>query len=138
MGDIIEKSMELKTDSAEEKNRKIEERRTVSSLAAALGAQWLVEGEKDRPIETGYVCDLLSWAMARLPEGAAWLTVMGHLNAVAVCSLKDGACILLMDNAPLDENAKARAEIEGIPILRVEAGAYETALRLGAFLEETP
>ena len=53
-------------------------------------------------------------------------------------SLKDGACIVLTDSAPLDENARARAEIEEIPILRVEAGAYETALRLGELLRKTP
>ena len=104
----------------------------------SLGGGMLVEGEKERIIQAGYVCDLLSWAMARLPEGAAWMTVMGNLNAVAVCSLKDGACIVLTDSAPLDENARARAEIEEIPILRVEAGAYETALRLGELLMKTP
>ena len=74
--------------------------------------------------------------MARLPEGAAWMTVMGNLNAVAVCSLKDGACILLTEQAPLDENARLRAELEEIPILRVEQGGYETALRLERWLRE--
>ncbi len=64
---------------------------TVKELAEALGAQVLVEGDSSRRVETGYAGDLLSWVMARLPEGAAWLTVMGNLNAVAVCALKDGA-----------------------------------------------
>lgn len=111
---------------------------TVKELAEALGAQVLVEGDSSRRVETGYAGDLLSWVMARLPEGAAWLTVMGNLNAVAVCSLKDGACILLTENAPLDENARSRAEMEEIPVLRTEAGAYQTALRLAALLGEGP
>ena len=132
----MEDRMEIKTAGRAEEQLK--EKLTVSALAEALGAEWLVEGEKERIIQAGYVCDLLSWAMARLPEGAAWMTVMGNLNAVAVCSLKDGSCIVLTDSAPLDENARARAEIEEIPILRVEAGAYETALRLGELLRKTP
>lgn len=132
----MEDRMEIKTVGRAEEQSKRE--LAVSALAEALGAEWLVEGEKERIIQAGYVCDLLSWAMARLPEGAAWMTVMGNLNAVAVCSLKDGACIVLTDSAPLDENARARAEIEGLPILRVEAGAYETALRLGELLRKTP
>ena len=112
------------------------EKKQVRDLAEFLQAECLVQGDLDREIQTGYVCDLLSWAMARLPEGAAWMTVMGNLSAVAVCSLKDGACIVLTDNAPLDKNAESRAETEGICILRVEQGAYETALRLGEWLRE--
>ena len=72
---------------------------TVRDLAQRLGAEILVEGELDRPVTAGYAGDLLSWVMARLPEGAAWLTVMGNLNAVAVCSLKDGACIARRERA---------------------------------------
>ena len=94
--------------------------------------------EETAEITDGYICDLLSWVMARLPEGAAWLTVMGNLNAVAVCSLKDGACIVLTENASLDANAQARAGLEGIPVLRVEQGSYETAVRLAALLGEQP
>ena len=63
---------------------------------------------------------------------------MGNLNAVAVCSLKDGACIVLTENASLDANAQARAGLEGIPVLRVEQGSYETAVRLAALLGEQP
>lgn len=111
---------------------------TVRELAERLNAEILVEGELSREVATGYAGDLLSWVMARLPEGAVWMTVMGNLNAVAVCSLKDGACILLTENAPLDENAKQRAELEEIPVLRVEDGSYRASLRVAALLGEAP
>lgn len=110
---------------------------TVQELASGLGAEILVEGDLSRPVETGYAGDLLSWVMARLPENAAWMTVMGNLNAVAVCSLKDGACILLTESAPLDEDARRRAGMEDIPVLRVPQGSYETSLRVAALLGET-
>ena len=64
----MEDRMEIKTAGRAEEQLK--EKLTVSALAEALGAEWLVEGEKERIIQAGYVCDLLSWAMARLPEGA--------------------------------------------------------------------
>ena len=110
---------------------------TSRDLADGRRAEILVEGDLTREAETGYVGDLLSWVMARLPEGAAWMTVMGNLNAVAVCSLKDGACIILTENAALDEDARRRAGMEDIPVLRVEDGAYRTALRVAALLGET-
>ena len=110
---------------------------TVQELANRLGAEILVEGDLTRAVETAYVGDLLSWVRARLPEGAAWMTVMGNLNAVAVCSLKDGACILLTESAALDDNARQRAGMEEIPILRVAEGSYQTALRVAALLGET-
>ena len=111
---------------------------TVRELAEQLGAEVLVEGDLSRELKTGYAGDLLSWVMARLPESAVWMTVMGNLNAVAVCSLKDGACILLTEDAPLDENAKQRAEVEEIPVLRVTEVSYRTSLRVAALLGEMP
>ena len=41
---------------------------------------------KDREIERVFCCDLLSVAMARAPEGCAWVTVIGNANAVAVAT----------------------------------------------------
>ncbi len=111
---------------------------TVRELAERLGAEVLVEGDLSREVQTGYAGDLLSWVMACLPEGAVWMTVMGNLNAIAVCSLKDGACILLTEDAPLDENAKQRAGMEEIPVLRVADGSYRTSLRVADLLGETP
>ena len=61
----MEDRMEIKMAGRAEEQLK--EKLTVSALAEALGAEWLVEGEKERIIQAGYVCDLLSWAMARLP-----------------------------------------------------------------------
>jgi hypothetical protein len=82
--------------------------------------------------ETGgcYIGDLLSWVMGRAREGAAWITVMGNVNAVAVAKLADLSCIILCENASLDADAKAQATANGIVILSGQEPAYVLAVRL--------
>ncbi len=48
--------------------------------------------------------------MGRAKAGDAWLTVMGNISALAVASLADTACIILTENAWLDEDAKRKAD----------------------------
>ena len=52
-------------------NREGERTHDGAGPGTAAGAEILVEGELDRPVTAGYAGDLLSWVMARLPEGAA-------------------------------------------------------------------
>ena len=44
-------------------------------------------GALDRPIQSVYSCDLLSFVMGRAPADSAWATVMGNVNAMAVAVL---------------------------------------------------
>ncbi|MBW1720894.1 MAG: serine kinase [Deltaproteobacteria bacterium] len=86
-------------------------------------------GEKglDREIEAGYCGDLLSDVMANAPRGAVWLTVQSHQNIVAVAVLREMAAVILVNGRPPDEETKAKAEEEGIPIFVTSRGAYEMA-----------
>ena len=103
---------------------------TVRDLAQRLGAEILVEGELDRPVTAGYAGDLLSWVMARAQSGNVWLTVMGNINAIAVATLTDVACIVLAENAALDKEAAQRAELQGIPVYSCAENLYDTAVRV--------
>ena len=47
------------------------------------------------PIHGGCACDLLSWVMAKGEADSLWLTVQGHVNAAAVCLLRDMPAIVL-------------------------------------------
>ena len=100
---------------------------TVRELIPALSAEILVEGDLDRPVTGGYCGDLLSWVMGRARAGDAWFSVMGNVNAVAVCVLADVACLILCENAALDDAARTRAETEGVTILRSAQNAFELA-----------
>ena len=100
---------------------------TVKQLAEALSAQIVVQGDLDRAVTGGYCGDLLSWVMGRAQEGDAWITVMGNVNAIAVCVLADVACLILADDSPLDDAARARAETEGVTVLRSDKNTYTLA-----------
>ena len=107
---------------------------TVRNLIVPLQLETLCEGDLDRTVETGYCGDLLSWVMGRAPADSAWFTVMGNVNAIAVCVLADIACVILCENAALDEAARTRAETEGITVLRSPRDAYTLSIALSALL----
>lgn len=77
-----------------------------------------------------YIGDLLSLAMARVEEGTVWITIQTNINVVAVASLQDAAGIIIADGFSPDENTAARADNEGIPILKSNKSAYEIAKAL--------
>jgi hypothetical protein len=104
---------------------------TIKELTEKLNLKVLVEGDMDREIKGGYCGDLLSWVMGRAESGDCWFTVMGNINAIAVSFLADCACIVLCENSTLDNDAKAKAEVQGICVLSSEEDAYTLANKLG-------
>lgn len=106
----------------------------ISEICEKLNLKILVEGDTDREITGGYCGDLLSWVMGRAQSGDCWFTVMGNINAIGVCVLADCSCIVLCENAALDDNAKARAEMQGVCILSSEENSYTLATKLGKMI----
>lgn len=110
---------------------------TATQFAEKLGFTLLAGGSgSDREVETCYIGDLLSWVMGRAQEGSLWLTVMGNINAIAVAALADAACIVLTEDSPLDAEAKARADMQGIAVYSTSKNSYETAVDVYRLLLE--
>ena len=107
---------------------------TVREFAEKIGLQTAVEADLDREITGGYCGDLLSWVMSRAQSGDCWFTVMGNINAVAVSGLADCACIVLCENAPLDDAAKLKAQQQDVNILLSEQNAYTLSAALSKLL----
>ena len=107
---------------------------TVKDFIEKQNLKVLVEGELDREIDTCYIGDLLSWVMGRAPMDSAWLTVMGNINSIAVSTLADVSCIVLVENAALDAEAKAKAEMHGVTILSTELNSYALAVELSKLI----
>ncbi len=107
---------------------------TVREFAEMQNLNILVEADMTRDISGGYCGDLLSWVMSRAQSDDCWFTVMGNINAVAVSVLADCACIVLCENAPLDEDAKKKAEQQDVNILSSDKNAFVLASALGAVL----
>lgn len=104
---------------------------TVRETAAAVGLEILVETEGlEREVGPVYCCDLLSFVMGRAPADCAWVTVMGNVNAMAVALLADMACVVLAENAALDDGARAKAEQNDIAVLRSTRPVFDTALSI--------
>ena len=103
---------------------------TVKEFIEKCNLKVLVGGELDREIKDCYIGDLLSWVMGRAPGDSAWLTVMGNINSIAVATLADVSCIILVENAALDSEAKAKAEMHDVTILQSEENSYHLAVKI--------
>ena len=107
---------------------------TVQNLIDTLNLKILVGGDLEREVTDCYIGDLLSWVMGRAPEDSAWLTVMGNINSIAVATLADVSCIVLVENAALDDEAKTKADIHGVTILQTEENSFSLAVKIGGML----
>ena len=107
---------------------------TVKELIEKLDLKILVEDDLDREVTDCYIGDLLSWVMGRAHADSAWLTVMGNINSIAVATLADASCIILVENAALDDNARQKAEMHGVNILTTEENSYQLAVKISKLI----
>ena len=62
------------------------------------------EDNMDTEIKGGYVSDLLSDVMGFAQEGHVWVTLQTHKNVIAIASLKELACVILVKGNKPDED----------------------------------
>lgn len=106
----------------------------VKNLVEVLGLKVLCGENLEREICGCYCGDLLSWVMSRANEGDVWLTVMGNINSVGVAVLADVACIVLTENAALDEDALNRAKQNDVIILQTDKNSYQMAAAISKLI----
>ena len=109
---------------------------TVSKLKSQLNLTCLCceDIAADKEIDGCYCGDLLSWVMSRAEPGNIWLTVMGNVNSIGVAVLADIPCIILTENAALDEDARNRAEQQGVVILTTDKNSYQLATEISKLI----
>lgn len=104
---------------------------TVEEVAAALDLKLAAgAGGLKREIKSGYVSDLLSNVMGRARPGAIWVTMQGHQNIVAVAALAGLAGIILVGGIQPEQDALAKANQEGIPLLLTPLSGFDVVGRL--------
>ena len=105
---------------------------TVKELIEKTGFSVIhvAESAEETEITKAYCCDLLSVAMSRVPEGAAWVTVMSNLNTLAVTSLTEAACVIIAEGAAIDEPVRAKAKQQDITLLSTELPVFDAALKI--------
>jgi len=99
---------------------------TVKELAEKLNLR-VISGEKgmDRLIDGGYTSDLLSDVMGNAEMGQCWVTLQTHKNIMAIASLKELACIVLVKGLEPNSDTIEQSNEEGIPILSTDKEAFE-------------
>lgn len=101
---------------------------TVREIAEKLNLTPLCDEENtDRDVTGCYIGDLLSLVMSKAQSGDAWITIQGNINVPAVASLTDCAMVIIVEGMKLDENALAKAKMEGIPVYASEKSAFAIA-----------
>ncbi len=108
---------------------------TVRELAKVLELTCLAgESGLEREVKGVYIGDVLSVAMANAKEGEVWLTVQGHINAMAVAVLVNLPAIILVHGVQITEEMKEVAKEEGIVLLSTHERSYEMAKKLTGYL----
>ncbi|MBO4381985.1 MAG: serine kinase [Bacteroidales bacterium] len=85
-------------------------------------------------IKGGYVSDLLSDVMGFAQEGNVWVTLQTHKNVIAIASLKELACVVLVKGNKPDDDMLEQAKDEGIPVLGTDEQTFEVAGKIYQFL----
>lgn len=107
---------------------------TVKEFAEQFQYRPLCMPDADRAIKGGYVGDLLSWVMGRLPSDFAWVTIMSNVNIIAVAALTDPACIILSESVTPDPDTLARAQQQGINLLATSEDSFSVCAKLQSVL----
>ena len=107
---------------------------TVKNFQEKLNLSVINLANPNLEITDGYCCDLLSNAMVKVVEGCCWFTVIDNLNVIAIAVQTKCACVVLCEDAKLDENAKNKAKEYGVNILSTKDNAYSMAVKSGVLL----
>ena len=81
----------------------------------------------DREIEGCYVSDLLSDVMGNAEMGNVWVTLQVHKNVMAIASLKELACVILVKGQTASDDTLEQSNEEGIPFLSTDEETFDTA-----------
>jgi hypothetical protein len=80
-------------------------------------------------INDGYVSDLLSDVMGNAKEGSVWITIMNHLNVIAVASLAGLSLVVFSKSIIPEKMVIDKANEEGICLISSSLSTFELAGR---------
>ncbi|RLC52291.1 MAG: hypothetical protein DRZ79_01415 [Candidatus Cloacimonadota bacterium] len=81
-------------------------------------------------VNDGYVSDLLSDVMGNAKAGQVWITIMRHLNVIAVASLTNLSAIVFAKNMIPEPTVISKANEEGICLISSPLSAFVLAGKL--------
>lgn len=92
----------------------------------------IVAGSKgvDKKVNGVFICDLLSLVMSNATSNNIWITIQTHLNIIAVATLVDLSCIIIVEDMDIDNDTIDKANELNIPLIKTKLSAYELACKL--------
>ena len=78
-------------------------------------------------ITGGYVCDMLSDVMGSAKPGQIWITIMKHMNVIAVASMTGVPAILFAKGTTPDPAVTDKALEEGVCLLTSDLDTFTLA-----------
>ncbi|MDR1346115.1 MAG: serine kinase [Bacteroidales bacterium] len=110
---------------------------TVKEIMTAMNLTLFCgEHNLNQEVAGGYVSDLLSDVMGSASADYAWITLQTHINVVAVATLKDLACIILVKGQQPDPDMLSVAQQKEVILLGTAEEAFETAGKLYQLLQK--
>jgi serine kinase of HPr protein (carbohydrate metabolism regulator) len=104
---------------------------TIRQIVESLSLRTLcAKNNLDLEIQGGYASDMLSCVMAGARQGNLWVTLLTHLNVIAVAVLLEIPAIIITENAPLESAVLTKAEEEGIVVLQTPENTYTVVGKL--------
>ena len=100
----------------------------LNEVSELTGFQQITGGDAAVSVTGVFCCDMLSLAMSKGAEGAAWVTVMGGVNTLAVLRLTEMSCIILAEGVQPDEVMMTKAKEEGIAVFTTPLPVFRAAL----------
>lgn len=100
---------------------------TVKELIERTKFKVLSEGDLSRQINRPFCCDLLSVAMSKMPIDAAWVTVMGNVNTLAVATLTECAVVIMAEGTDPGADVIGKAKEQSINLLQTDMPIFEAA-----------
>lgn len=99
---------------------------TIKELHQKTDWPFIMQGNIDQTITGIHTGDLLSYVMGHGKAGQAWITMQTHQNIIAIASLKEFSCIILIDDNELDQQTLGLAADNEINVLKSPLDAFET------------
>ncbi len=96
-------------------------------LVAINGKLLTESSDLDTQITGGYASDLLSDVMGSAKEGEMWITIMRHLNVIAVASLTNIAAITFSKGFLPEEPVIQKATQVGVPLISTNLNTFQIA-----------
>lgn len=109
----------------------------ISELVQLISGKIKVISNLELVIENGYCGDFLSHVISRVPENAAWFTIMNNVNVAAVAKLGEVFAIVICEGVKADERLIECCKNEKLALIETPLTSFECALKLGGYNNES-